>query len=183
MSDSKQTTWAVRSADANHLDFASLPLIGLIGVARTAAEGAAKYGRFNYMLGFPVHDLLNHAIRHIVMFLLGDRSEPHLEHAAWGLLAAIQQNTLDPELSAPHLLGPGASLTEAVRKVLADNAPALAAQRRAGVFDELSRWQIADLKEIRTLLAQWSLGLVEMANDGSLLSPPVVDCALSSSSK
>ena len=66
MSDSKQTTWAVRSADANHLDFASLPLIGLIGVARTAAEGAAKYGRFNYMLGVPVHNLLNHVIRPVV---------------------------------------------------------------------------------------------------------------------
>lgn len=156
MSDSKAATGAVRSADANHLDFASLPLIGLIGVARTAAEGGAKYGRFNYMLGFLVHDLLNHAIRHIVMFLLGDRSEPHLEHAAWGLLAAIQQNTLDPELSAPQMLGPGATLTDAAKQELAKNAPELSERRKLGDFAEYESWTVADLTEIRRLFAERS---------------------------
>ena len=151
MSDAKPSTGAVRSSDANHLDFASLPLIGLIGVARTAAEGAAKYGRFNYMLGFPVHDLLNHAIRHIVMFLLGDRSEPHLEHAAWGLMAAIQQNTLDPELSAPFLLGPGATLTPAMKANIELNAPDLAARREAGVFAEIGEWTLAGLTEVQAI--------------------------------
>ena len=155
MSESSNfSTGAVRSADANHLDFTSIPLIGLIGVARTAAEGGAKYGRFNYMLGFPVHDLLNHAIRHIVMFLLGDRSEPHLEHAAWGLLAAIQQDTLDPELSAPHMLGPGASLTDAARQNLTKNAPELAVRRTRGEFVAESSWTIHDLGEIHQLVAQ-----------------------------
>ena len=154
MSDAKQPTGAVRSSDANHLDFASLPLIGLIGVARTAAEGAAKYGRFNYMLGFPVHDLLNHAIRHIVMFLLGDRSEPHLEHAAWGLLAAIQQNALDPEHSAPHLLGPGATLTDAVQQELKKNAPRLASRRKKKDFVVAGSWSLEDLVEIRQHLKQ-----------------------------
>lgn len=151
MSDAMQATGAVRSTDANHLDFAALPLIGLIGVARTAAEGGAKYGRFNYMLGFPVHDLLNHAVRHIVMFLLGDRSEPHLEHAAWGLLAAIQQNTLDPGFSASHLLGPGVTLTDEARRHLAENPPAT--RPDTVEFQALGNWRLAELPEIKISLA------------------------------
>ena len=152
MSDSKQPTGAVRSADANHLDFASLPLIGLIGVARTAAEGAAKYGRFNYMLGLPVHDLLNHAIRHIVMFLLGDRSEPHLEHAAWGLLAAIQSYALDPAFSGLHLLGQGATLTAEVLAHLEREAPLLANGRQAGEFESVGNWETRLLPEVARIL-------------------------------
>ena len=141
MSASHNDARAVRSADANHLDFTSIPLVGLIGVARAAAEGGAKYGRYNYMLGFPVHDLLNHAIRHVVMFLLGDRSEPHLEHAAWGLLAAVQSYALDPDLSAPFLLGPGARLSDVLRARLDAEASDLVARRAAGEFDGAGEWR------------------------------------------
>ena len=34
MADKKFKTGAVRSADTNHLDYTSIPLVGLIGVAR-----------------------------------------------------------------------------------------------------------------------------------------------------
>lgn len=155
---SEQTTnfesGAVRSADRNHLDFTSLPLVGLIGVARTAAEGGTKYGRFNYMKGMPVHDLLNHVFGHLVLYVLGDRSEPHLEHAAWGILAAIQSQTLDPQISAPHMIGPGASLSPAVLAHLDEQAPILKAKREAGEFAGVGNWKLADLPEIKTLLAQ-----------------------------
>src|SRR5438552_3683984 len=88
-------TGAIRSADADHLDFTSLPLIGLIGVAKTAAEGGTKYGRFNYMLGMPAHECVKHAIRHLIMFAAGDRSEPHLSHAAWNCMTAEQSMVLN----------------------------------------------------------------------------------------
>lgn len=145
---------AVRSADANHMDFTSMPLIGLIAVARTAAEGGTKYGRYNYLQGMPVHDLLNHAFRHITMYTLGDRSEPHLEHAAWGIMAAIQHETLDPELSKPHMLGPGATITPEVQKHLDDNRERLSVMRKAGEFDGIGEWKLTDLPEIKRLLEQ-----------------------------
>jgi len=148
-----QPTGAVRSSDANSLDFTSLPLVGLIGVARTAAEGAEKYGRLNYMRGFTVPDLLNHTIRHITLYLLGDRSEPHLEHSAWGALAAVQSSILDPELSAAHLLGPGAKLSSEALDLMAKNEPALSAARKRGDFAASGAWSLKDLPEIKRILA------------------------------
>lgn len=103
-------TGAVRSRDADATRYDLITPIGLEAVARTAAEGAAKYGDHNWLRGMPVHDLLNHALRHIFMFLSGDRSEPHLPHAAWGLLAAIHSEAMWPHLNEGHLLGPGCSL-------------------------------------------------------------------------
>lgn len=97
---------AIRGDEVDHLDYLSIPLVGLIGVARTAREGAIKYGRWNYMKGIPASDCVNHAINHLVLWGTGDRSEPHLEHAAWNLLAAIQSMTLNPELNQ-DLPGPG----------------------------------------------------------------------------
>jgi hypothetical protein len=138
--DAKTATGAVRSADADHLDFCSMPIIGVIAVARTSYEGGQKYGRYNYMKGFSAHNLLNHALRHQNLFLLGDRSEPHLEHAAWGLLAAIQSLTLNPELSAPHLLGPGATIPPAMESLLNREAPEKAEKRKSGFFGRLADW-------------------------------------------
>jgi len=66
-----------------------VPLIGLKRVALTMAEGAEKYGLNNWEKGFPVNDILNHALAHIFNHLAGDRSEDHLGHAAANLLMAI----------------------------------------------------------------------------------------------
>lgn len=99
-------TGAVRSIDAESTRFDLISPIGLEEVAKTYAEGAAKYSDFNWEKGMPVHDLLNHAIRHIYKFLGGDRSEPHLAHAAWGLLASIHSYHAWPHLNEPHLRGP-----------------------------------------------------------------------------
>lgn len=50
-------------------------------------EGAQKYGDRNWE-GLPIDNVLNHAIRHIYLYLEGDRSEDHLGHGAAGLLMA-----------------------------------------------------------------------------------------------
>jgi hypothetical protein len=100
-------TGAVRSSDAEATRYDLISPIGLEAVARTCAEGAARYGDWNWEKGMPVHDLLNHAIRHVYLYLAGDRSEPHLPHAAWGLLAAIHSDELWPELNRGTLRGPG----------------------------------------------------------------------------
>jgi len=72
-------------------------------VAQACAEGAEKYGDFNWEKGIPVSLQLSHAIRHIYEYLAGDRSEDHLGHAAWRLLGAIHSEELWPELNAKSL--------------------------------------------------------------------------------
>jgi hypothetical protein len=100
-------TGAVRSDSVEEFRYDLVSPIGLREVARACAEGAEKYGDWNWEKGMPVHDLLNHAIAHIYGFLSGDRSEPHLGHAAWNLLAAIHSHELWPALNAGTLRGDG----------------------------------------------------------------------------
>lgn len=107
-------TGAKRSSDSDLYDWTSLPVIGLFSVARTAHEGALKYGRYNYVKGFPIHVLLNHSLTHIFSYIAGNRDKRDIEHAIWNLLDVVQQDALNPELSNPHLLGPGMTLTPEV---------------------------------------------------------------------
>lgn len=101
------STGAIRSSDAESTRYDLVSPIGLEAVAKACAEGAARYGDFNWEAGMPVHDLLNHALRHVYRYLSGDRSEDHLGHAAWGLMAAIHSEQVWPELNAGTMRGPG----------------------------------------------------------------------------
>jgi len=78
---------AVRSSDADGTRFDLITPIGLRRLAETCAEGARKYGPYNWQKGIPASVMLNHAIRHIYLYLQGDDAEDHLIHAAWNLLA------------------------------------------------------------------------------------------------
>ena len=98
------STGAVRSADAEGTRYDLITPIGLRRVAETYAEGAAKYGDNNWLKGMPINDLLNHALRHIYLYLSGDRSEDHLAHASWGLLASCHSEEAWPELNQNLLL-------------------------------------------------------------------------------
>jgi hypothetical protein len=98
-------TGAVRSADCEQTRYDLITPIGLRRLAETYAEGAAKFGQFNWENGMPVTDLLNHAIAHVYKFLGGDRNEDHLAHAAWNLLGAIHSMEKWPELNQQWLRG------------------------------------------------------------------------------
>jgi hypothetical protein len=98
---------AVRSADANGTRYDLISPIALERWAAACAEGAAKYGDFNWEKGMPANDILNHAIRHLYKFLSGDRSEDHLGHALWNIGGAIHSLELWPELNAGTLRGEG----------------------------------------------------------------------------
>ena len=100
-------TGAVRSDTFEAFRYDLVSPIGLREVARACAEGAEKYSDWNWEKGMEVNDLLNHAIAHVYQFLSGDRSEPHLGHAAWNLLAAIHSHELWPHLNDGKLRGPG----------------------------------------------------------------------------
>lgn len=80
------STGAVRGKDAESVRYDLITPIGLRRLAETCAEGAEKYGDHNWQRGIPASVMLNHAIRHIYLWLAGDRSEDHLAHAAWNVL-------------------------------------------------------------------------------------------------
>lgn len=50
-------------------------------IAETLHEGALKYKPRNWEKGYSRDSLLNHAMNHFTLHLLGDKSEPHLAHA------------------------------------------------------------------------------------------------------
>jgi hypothetical protein len=89
---------AVRSGDAEQTRFDLITPIGLRRLAETCAEGAAKYGDRNWEQGFPASSLMNHALRHLNLWLAGDASEDHLAHAAWNVLALMHFEERRPEL-------------------------------------------------------------------------------------
>jgi hypothetical protein len=98
-------TGAVRSGDCADVRYDLISPIGIAALARTYAEGAKKFGAFNWENGMPVADLLNHAVAHVYKWLGGDRSEDHLAHAAWGLLGAIHSLEKWPHLNQDLLRG------------------------------------------------------------------------------
>lgn len=78
--------------------FDLLPMEGLLAAAKIAYEGAKKYGEENWRQGMPCKTMLNHALKHITQYLLGDETEEHLAHAAWRLLASLECKKRWPEL-------------------------------------------------------------------------------------
>jgi hypothetical protein len=57
-------------------------------------------------------------------------------------------------VSAPYLLGPGATITPEVQAHLDANKDDLAARRKAGEFAGIGEWNLRDLPEIQTILKQ-----------------------------
>ena len=99
MSDVKQfPSGAVRSTDADNVRYDLITPIGLRRLAETYAEGARKYGDHNWLKGIPSNDLVNHAIRHIMLWQVGDTSEDHLAHAVWNLMALMHFEETRPDL-------------------------------------------------------------------------------------
>lgn len=68
--------------------FDLIPPLGLQAVAEAMAKGAARYGDDNWR-GLPKEEMVNHAIRHLVLWMAGDRSEPHAAHAAANCLMLV----------------------------------------------------------------------------------------------
>lgn len=96
----KYETGAVRSKDCDNLPYDLISPIGLRRVAEAHQCGRRKgYPDFNWEKGMPVRDFLCHAIRHIFQYLMGNREEDHLGHAAWNLFGACHSEELWPHLN------------------------------------------------------------------------------------
>ena len=89
---------AIRSADANSTRYDLMNCVAMRRIAEAYAEGAKKYDAHNWRKGFPVSDVMNHALRHIFLWLDGDASEDHLGHAAWNLCTAMYFEERMPEM-------------------------------------------------------------------------------------
>jgi len=89
---------AIRCAEADSERWDLITPIGLRRLAETCAEGAVKYGEYNWQKGIPASVMLNHAIRHIYLYIEGDTEEDHLAHAAWNLLGVCHFEEKMPEM-------------------------------------------------------------------------------------
>ena len=78
--------------------FGLISPVGLRRIAETYGEGSGKYGDYNWEKGIPTKSLMDHAMAHINQYNLGDRSEDHLAHAAWNLIAIMHNEELLPEM-------------------------------------------------------------------------------------
>lgn len=155
MSETREfPTGMQRSGDADHLDFTAIHPVFQIALARVLADGAIKYGSHNYELGSDVVDNLNHVLRHVCLYLAGDRSENHLANASCGMMFAVVNDVLHPELSRHRLRGPGCTLTPAMLAHLEAGKADRHRRREAGEFDELGRWRLAEVPEVAEVLRQ-----------------------------
>lgn len=69
--------------------FGTMPLTALSALSRLQKLGDQKYGANNWRL-IPEPEHINHAFAHLLGHCTGDRTEDHLLHAAWRLIAALE---------------------------------------------------------------------------------------------
>ena len=75
------------------------PIPAMRRLAETCAEGAAKYTEWNWLKGFPISGLLNHALRHLVVASQRVESgEDDLAHALWNVCVAYEFMSTRPDL-------------------------------------------------------------------------------------
>lgn len=94
----KFPTGAVRAGDAEETRFDLITPIGLRRLAEAYAEDARKYGDRHWERGMPASVLVNHALRHINLWLDGDDLEDPLAHAAWSLFTLMHFEETMPEM-------------------------------------------------------------------------------------
>lgn len=94
----KFETGAVRSPDNVDVPMSYIPPEALRAFARRFAIGLQKYPEHNWLKGFPIMILLDHAIAHIEKYIAGDTSDEHLAGAIWNIGVAIHQNKYRPDL-------------------------------------------------------------------------------------
>lgn len=83
-------TGAQRDIQAGKGRYDLLPAHALHRLARHFENGAVKYGDNNWRKGIPTNRYMDSGMRHLVNYMLGDRSEDHLAAAAWNIMCLIE---------------------------------------------------------------------------------------------
>ena len=88
------------TGDKERFDFISF--IGMWRLSIHLAKGAKKYGDHNWEKGMPASQMINHAIRHIYLWLQGDDTEDHLSHSTFNLMAVVHfEETMESMVDVP----------------------------------------------------------------------------------
>lgn len=78
-----------------------IPVASLQAIGSIFEEGAAKYGRNNWLKGTGDREYqeerLEHAITHLMLYANGDRSENHLAKVAWFCVTQLEHTRLENE--------------------------------------------------------------------------------------
>jgi hypothetical protein len=85
----KFATGAVRDSDADGVAMHLLCPTALLRVAAIYREGEVKYGKANWLKGMDTGETLNHTLRHLALFMEGNKNEDHLAKAVWGIFAIM----------------------------------------------------------------------------------------------
>lgn len=94
-------TGAKGSKDAEGLRYDLISGIALERLAKVCHEGALRYGDRDWEKGLTVKQCLSRAIRHLSKHCDGDKTEDHLGHAFWRIMAAIHSEKAWPKLNHP----------------------------------------------------------------------------------
>lgn len=87
-------TGAVRDAASNKPLLELLPSWALLAWGWIMEAGARKYSSRNWEKGMPMSRYLSSAMRHIELYRMGFRDEPHLWQALWNVGGAIHTQVL-----------------------------------------------------------------------------------------
>lgn len=78
--------------------FDLIPPRALRRLAVVAAGVALRWGGLRSERSTPASQFVNHALRHVNLWLVGDTAEDHLAHAAWNLAQVMHLEGTRPDL-------------------------------------------------------------------------------------
>jgi hypothetical protein len=99
----KYSSGAQRSTAVEHLRYDLIHPLFTRTIAQVMAEGAEKYGPYNWEQGFPISTLFNHLLAHLFNYQSGDRSEDHLGHASCNMMFLVVEAELRYEQNRDQL--------------------------------------------------------------------------------
>lgn len=101
----KTETGAIRSSPEGKGRPELISVHGIMRLSRHYENGVDKYGEDNWMKGLSMRKCIGSALRHLLKYLGGDRSEDHLAAIAWNVFVVIdheeriERGMLDPKLN------------------------------------------------------------------------------------
>ena len=98
-----------------HIEGPRYPMAAVRRTAMAAKEGGVKYGEENWLNGFRLKILCNHALRHMVRHTNGIIEDDELGHASWGFMAATHMILFRPD-RCDLLAGENHTITDELRE-------------------------------------------------------------------
>jgi hypothetical protein len=89
---------AVRDDSTGKGRFDLLPWAAIHALAKHCERGALHYGERNVDKGIPQHSLIDSGLRHLALYIQGDREPHHLVAALWNIAWAVEQEVKRPQL-------------------------------------------------------------------------------------